>query len=443
MMSCQATGVLNIYDAACANVIVSAGEIALPLLGVTVRVLIITWPWPSYFYPIVPQAWALAAAGHDVRVATQPSGAGMVNRVGLLHVACGEDTDVQGALAVALGGRNVDGEPRIPPLAADAALGERLFAIMVNVAESAADEICQFAGAWRPDLVVYDPVSFAGPLVATLEGIPAIRHLWGPDYFGLFLRHFVPAAAEIPFLRFFGRYGIADPPDPLGTATVDCCPASMQLAETGHVRIPTRYVPFNGTAVIPAWLGRPARRPRICVTAGTSNPVWGAHLFRVADQAAALAGLGAETIVAISSSDRSLVGRLPTGTRIAADVPLRLLLEQCDLLVSHGGTGTIMTGACAGVPQLTIPTVVDMAFNGRRHAATGAGLVRRAGETSPADLREAAAELLSEEKYRVAATTLRNEIMAQPPPAVTAARLEQIACSAASAASGARAMPCP
>ncbi|MET9068873.1 hypothetical protein [Streptosporangium sandarakinum] len=34
---------------------------------------------------------------------------------------------------------------------------------------------------WRPDLVVFEPTSYAGPLVAALLGVPAVRHIHGVD----------------------------------------------------------------------------------------------------------------------------------------------------------------------------------------------------------------------------------------------------------------------
>ncbi|HZN74657.1 MAG TPA: glycosyl transferase family 28, partial [Micromonosporaceae bacterium] len=36
------------------------------------RVLFTTFAWPSHYFPMVPLAWALQAAGHEVRMTSQP-----------------------------------------------------------------------------------------------------------------------------------------------------------------------------------------------------------------------------------------------------------------------------------------------------------------------------------------------------------------------------------
>src|SRR4051812_15798793 len=58
------------------------------------RVLFTTWGWPSHFYPLVQLGWALGAAGHEVRVATQPGLLPAVGAAGLTPAAVGTDLDV-------------------------------------------------------------------------------------------------------------------------------------------------------------------------------------------------------------------------------------------------------------------------------------------------------------------------------------------------------------
>jgi hypothetical protein len=47
------------------------------------KVLIVTFPAPSHYFPLVPMGWALRASGHDVRVACPASFAGVVTASGL------------------------------------------------------------------------------------------------------------------------------------------------------------------------------------------------------------------------------------------------------------------------------------------------------------------------------------------------------------------------
>ena len=57
------------------------------------RVLVTSWGWRSHFYPLVPLAWALRSAGHEVLVASQPAMIEVITGAGLPAVAVGEDLD--------------------------------------------------------------------------------------------------------------------------------------------------------------------------------------------------------------------------------------------------------------------------------------------------------------------------------------------------------------
>src|SRR2546423_3297064 len=49
------------------------------------------------------------------------------------------------------------------------------------VADAMVDDLVAFAQAWRPDVIVYDPLTYAAPIAAAVVGVPAVRHLFGPD----------------------------------------------------------------------------------------------------------------------------------------------------------------------------------------------------------------------------------------------------------------------
>nr|WP_238937357.1 peptidase S8 [Streptomyces clavuligerus] len=54
------------------------------------RVLFTVWPNPSHLYPVVPLAWALRSAGHEVCVAAHPEVADAIAAVGLTAVPLGD-----------------------------------------------------------------------------------------------------------------------------------------------------------------------------------------------------------------------------------------------------------------------------------------------------------------------------------------------------------------
>ena len=55
------------------------------------RVLLASYPDRPIFHPMVPLAWALRTAGHEVRFACQPAFADTITRAGLTAVPVGRD----------------------------------------------------------------------------------------------------------------------------------------------------------------------------------------------------------------------------------------------------------------------------------------------------------------------------------------------------------------
>jgi UDP:flavonoid glycosyltransferase YjiC (YdhE family) len=66
---------------------------------------------------------------------------------------------------------------------------------------------------------------------------------------------------------------------------------------------------------------------------------------------------------------------LPSNFKHAAYLPGLAMAERCDLMVHHGGHGSVMTGLSAGTPAVMIPTITERESNARRVAALGAGEV--------------------------------------------------------------------
>jgi hypothetical protein len=287
-----------------------------------------------------------------------------------------------------------------------------------EVADAMVDDLLALARSWRPDLVVYDALTFAGPLVARLIGVPAVRSLFGPD-----VTYFVKTPGETAMSAVLDRLGPVDL-DLLGTATVDPCPPSLQLpdevAPARRVRI--RYVPYNGLPEVPAWLPDLAGRERICLTWGTSTDrLLGERAFLPDDVLSGCAKLAAdrdaELVLAITANQRHLIPDPPAGVRIVESVPLDALLPACDVVVHQGGAGTMLTALHHGLPQLVLPQLLDQTANAFHFVATGAGRSRTAPGLAASDLVAAGHDLLDNPAYRTAARDLHREMLALPVPA--------------------------
>ena len=79
------------------------------------------------------------------------------------------------------------------------------------------------------------------------------------------------------------------------------------------------------------------------------------------------------------------------------------LMPLADLVVCHGGHGTVVRSLAAGAPVLCCPAAGDMAENGARAAWAGAGLTLPWRLLGPRTLRAAVRTILSEPRFRAAA----------------------------------------
>jgi UDP:flavonoid glycosyltransferase YjiC (YdhE family) len=397
------------------------------------RVLFATWALSAHFNPMVPLGWALRAAGHETLVASHPAFAPTIARAGLPALPAGPDFDLDAEVrAETAAGRWYDESLTEE----EVRLRHRdLIGLQAprRSAEVMADDVVSFARYWRPDLVVFEPTSFVGPLVARLLGVPAVRHLWTADF---------TAGLDLVERRLLGplfaRFGL-DEIGVLGDLTLDPCPPRLEVADD-LPRQPIRYIPYNGRSVLPPWLREPPSRRRVCVTWGGS--MTGAEMrdrmAHVPRVVRALAGLDVEVVVAVLESQRELFTELPANVRSVGPVPLHLLLPTCDAIIHQGGGGTLMTALVGGLPQLVVPSFPDQAFSARQLAATGAGRYLPGGETvTAATVAEHAGILLEDGRYRAAARELQAEALALPPPADVVPILEQLARTAALSGAGA------
>ncbi|MFI0349041.1 nucleotide disphospho-sugar-binding domain-containing protein [Actinomadura sp. 9N407] len=388
------------------------------------RIIFTTWAWPSHLYAMVPLAWACRAAGHEVLVSSQPELTETILRTGLNAGPVGHDVD-----AVAVFRALAQSPPGPPSPRPKGTGGPRVLSLLRSLAEAMTDDLAALARRWRADLIVSDPTAFAGPLAAAALGIPSVRHLYGTDLMSVVGR-FLPDA--IAPLR--DELGL-DEVDPFGAATIDPCPGRLQVPIASR-RLPMRYVPYNGPGVAPRDLPARTSRPRVCVTWGTTMSRLDPGLFRTGQVARTISDLDVDVVAAVTSQQRAMLGPLPPGVQIVADTPLHLILPGCDLVVSHGGAGTLLTALAHGLPQLLVPRLPDHVRHAGRLAETGAATVVPVPDREA--IRDRLAELLTAPSYRSAAEALGHEMRAQPSPAQVVRELELVATGV-----GATAPPAP
>jgi UDP:flavonoid glycosyltransferase YjiC (YdhE family) len=83
-------------------------------------------------------------------------------------------------------------------------------------------------------------------------------------------------------------------------------------------------------------------------------------------------------------------------------------MSVADLVICHGGHGTVARALAAGVPVLVSPAVGDMAENGARVAWAGCGLMVPRRVLSARSIRLATRRLLGDGAYTAGAAKLAN-----------------------------------
>lgn len=401
------------------------------------RVLFTSYGPRPHSYPLVPLAWAFRVMGHDVRMAGPPAIGDPMAESGLLGAVVGEDADVSSFIS----GGKFRPRPPGPGETAEDALArfiEGVAPIAFLRCEAMAGELVAYARRWQPDLIVYDPVTFAGPVAAQVLGVPAVCNLYGMvRQFRIETEGIAGRVLRPEYVSQFKKYDVPELADP--AAWIDPCPPSLRWRGPGAVsaeegatpRLSMAYVRYNGPGVLPDWLNEPGVRPRVLVTWGTTSErkLGGEVLDQSRRVVEALAPMDVEVLVttgAMSPQDQELFRRAAPHVRTVGWLPFHAMVEASDVVVHTGGTGAVLTTAACGVPQLGISAIPEGTFNSEMVAATGAGLHVAAAQADVATIRAALTELLGKPAYRTSATVLRSEIEAQPCAVDVARSLESL-----------------
>ncbi|MFF3444698.1 hypothetical protein ACFYWM_40620, partial [Streptosporangium sp. NPDC002721] len=253
------------------------------------RVLFTSHAEKSHFLGMVPLAWALRNAGHEVRVASQPELTDVVTGAGLTAVPVGTDHELRRLSKVM---ERVDPGAPVFDMAEDrpeVLTWEHLtwgYGGVVPwwwrvVNDPMIEDLTGFCREWKPDLVIWEPLTYAGAIAAKACGAAHARFMWGLDLTARMRGHYLRVKEGRPpgdrpdvLAQWLGaraaKVGTTFSEDlTTGHFTIDYTPTSLRL-ELPHTYLPLRYIPYNGAAVVPSWLHGPPAKPRVCLTLGTS-----------------------------------------------------------------------------------------------------------------------------------------------------------------------------
>lgn len=381
------------------------------------RVLFTAQPGSGHWHPLVPLARAVRSAGHEVAFAATPLACSAIGGIGLRCFGAGTDEspEEQASQRAIL----------VPMTPAERARFHWSNLFAGSRAARALPDMLAIVHDWRPEVIVRDLAEFAGCIAAEWAGLPdvAVQTVaWRP-----WLRDAVAkplddlrASAGLPAdpegRRAFGRLLLATSPPgyrdslvPLPLSTKEMRPASFD--QSGEERLP-------------AWVDDLPPQPTVYATMGTvvnrTPGVLEAMLEGLRDEAITL-------IMTIGRNrDLAAFGAVPANVHIEHYIPQRLILPHCDLVITHGGSGTVMAALSLGLPMVIVPIEADQPDNAHRCTSLGLAVTVGKSECTPARIKHAVRAIFSTESYTANARRLRDEIARMPGPEDVVPWLEQL-----------------
>ncbi|MET9022413.1 nucleotide disphospho-sugar-binding domain-containing protein [Actinopolymorpha sp. NPDC004070] len=371
------------------------------------RVLFTFVGGPGHLLPLVPIARAVAAAGHVVAFA----GSGSMTQA----------IETCGFRAFATEPASTGVRPRrpLPKLDNERAAWELTEIFARSEAPRRAKAILELAREWEPDVIVGDEVDFGSMVAAERLSIPHAGVLVLAAG-GLLRKEIVVE----PLRELRDTYGLpSDPELAMLDSDLVLSPVPPSFRDPDFP-LPATAHAIRTCDVTPRRPGRPDG-PLVYFTLGTEFNTESGDLF-----SRVLAGLGQLPVTTVATVgvhvDPAELGPQPPNVRVRQYVPQGELLPTCDLVVSHGGSGTVIGALAHGVPCLLIPLGADQPHNAARCAALGAGEVFDPLSLTPETMRSAASAMLSDPRYRQAAEAVRREVADLPGPESAVPLLERL-----------------
>ncbi|MFC7360715.1 glycosyltransferase [Nocardioides astragali] len=354
----------------------------------------------GHLAPLLPLARAAQAQGHEVAVA---GSGGLVPRI-----------EEAGFRAYATSPRpHHDGAPAVRDLtpleATDAEAAEIEFAQNFGDrgARRMAAELPGVIEDFRPDLVVRDETDLGTTIAAELLGVPVATHLVLAS--GLLIRPDL-VGPKLDVVR--AEHGLA--PDP-GLTRLTSGPVLSDFPPSFRSPcspLPQQPVHYRSAAAPTRTRARAGRR-RVYATLGTIFNKQSGDLFE-----RLLAGLGeveADVVVTVGRElDPAQLGPQPPHVRVERFVPQADVLRVIDLVVSHGGSGSLMAALAHRVPSVLLPLGADQPHNALRAEELGVASTLDAATATPDEIGDRVREVLADAAMGERCLGVADELRALP-----------------------------
>jgi UDP:flavonoid glycosyltransferase YjiC (YdhE family) len=334
------------------------------------RILFSGNPHVGHLLPMMPLADAGRAAGHETAMLTSADLASLVAPMRVLRTGPSVEEMVDETL------RRTGSHPSQPvPETMELFGGVRVELNFVEAlravefyaglrVELSFDEALRQARAFGPDLMVCEEYDFVGPIVAAALGVPWAAHaIMGPlpEPFWQAMQERLACEYKSRSLTATPRIAFVDPyPDALRS------PAEKSPADRITIRpAVNEYGPARH-----AEPDLEPEHPCALVTLGTTVN----DSVALSALTSSVAAAGFTTIVTAQREDLS-ADIDQDRVRPVGFVPLAKLLPQVDLVVTAGGSGTVLASLSCGLPMVIRPFFADHPWNAARLAYRGAAIV--------------------------------------------------------------------
>ncbi len=370
------------------------------------RFLVAAFGDAGHAFPAIALARALRDRGHEVLVETWERWRQAVEREGLGFAAAEE-------------------YKTFPPPPPDSSEDPS--------AADAARALLPFVEEMKPDAVVSDILTLAPALAAEMAGVPRVTlvphvypvHEPGLPFFAFGARmprtvvgRALWRAAEPVLVQGLerGRREMNETRAVVGLPPLDVHHGGLTVdlvlvATFPQLEYPRRW-PENTHLTGPMMFELPAPDvevpegdgPLVVVAPSTAQDPAG-RLVRVA-----LEALADEPVRVLATTNRLIPGgsmpEAPGNARVVEWLSYSQVMPLADLVITHGGHGTVCRALSAGVPLVCCPAVGDMAENGARVQWAGAGLMLPGRLTSAGSLRRVVRRVHQDPRFRIGASEI-------------------------------------
>lgn len=362
------------------------------------RALFVVLAEKGHVHPFIGPAQELAGRGHEVGFYAPSDLRGPLGRAGFAAVFGGgrappADADRGRAFAELVGDR--------------ARLRRWIHAMLVDSVPAEVERLAAVVRAFRPDVIVADPMAYAAPIVAAQAGVPwaGVSTSLNPVVPDDWTSELITTTRALPRAELFARYELTN----MSFRVSDCLSSHLNVAFTTAALI-GREVP--GVLLAGASLPLRARgdeapaleldaRPLVLMSLG-SQIYHQPRMFEVVTEASR--GQPWQLVLAMGELAASWPAR--EGVRVVAYAPQLALLPRTRVLVTHGGANSVMEALAHGVPLLVSPICNDQPHNARFVAEAGAGAACDLAVADVDEVRGALSRLVADGPERAVAARI-------------------------------------